>query len=54
MTSATQNIENQSELAPVNEDLSAWIMAGAVSSDPTIGRAHGREVRRGIADHESS
>jgi hypothetical protein len=37
MTSATQNIEHQPELAPVNEDLSAWISVGAVSSDPTTG-----------------
>jgi hypothetical protein len=36
MTSATQNIENQPELPPVNEDLGPWIIADAASSDPTI------------------
>jgi hypothetical protein len=49
MTSATQNIENQPELAPVNEDRSAWIIAGAVSSHPAIGSGLGRDVRRDIA-----
>ncbi len=34
MTSATQNIENQPELAL---NLSAWIVAGVASSEPTIG-----------------
>jgi 5,10-methylenetetrahydromethanopterin reductase len=52
MTSATQNIDDRPELAPLNEDLSAWIIAGAVSSDPTLfeRETEGRTPAQGIQD----
>jgi 5,10-methylenetetrahydromethanopterin reductase len=49
MTSTTQSSD---ELAPLNEDLSAWIIAGAVSSDPTLFErdTEGRTPAQGIQD----
>jgi len=39
MTSAKQNIENQPELAPVNEDRSAWIIAARSAPTPRLAEA---------------
>lgn len=52
MTSATQHIDDSPELAPLNEDLSAWIIAGAVSSDSTLfeRETEGRTPAQGVQD----
>ena len=52
MTNATHNLDDSTELAPLNEDLSAWIIAGAVSSDPTLfeRETDGRTPAQGIQD----
>jgi 5,10-methylenetetrahydromethanopterin reductase len=52
MTSTTQRSDEHPALAPLNEDLSAWIIAGAVSSDPTLFErdTEGRTPAQGIQD----
>jgi 5,10-methylenetetrahydromethanopterin reductase len=52
MTSTTQSSDEHQALAPLNEDLSAWIIAGAVSSDPTLFErdTEGRTPAQGIQD----
>jgi 5,10-methylenetetrahydromethanopterin reductase len=52
MTSTTQSSDDHPELAPLNDDLSAWIVAGAVSSDPTLFErdTEGRTPAQGLQD----